>query len=136
MLPYKLQIVLRYIDEKLEERVDVRELASQVHMSPFHFARRFKRAVGLPPHAYITELRMVRARNLLSGTELPLVEVATRVGYRTQAHFTGVFRKHVGTTPRAYRVNSKQVRPGEGIALEQAMPQQAVRDPAGAVAPA
>ena len=108
LAPHKLQKVLGYIDEKLAEPVGVRELASQVHMSPFHFARRFKQAVGTPPHAYITHVRIERAKRLLSGSNLPLIEVATRVGYRTQAHFTGVFHRYVGTTPRAYRVASRK----------------------------
>jgi len=106
--PHKLQKVLSYIEEKLAEPVGVRELASQVHMSPFHFARRFKQAVGTPPHAYITHVRIERAKRLLATTNLPLIEVATRVGYRTQAHFTGVFHRYVGTTPRAYRVGSRK----------------------------
>jgi AraC family transcriptional regulator len=106
--PHKLQKVLSYIEEKLAEPVGVRELASQVHMSPFHFARRFKQAVGTPPHAYITHVRIERAKRLLATTSLPLIEVATRVGYRTQAHFTGVFHRYVGTTPRAYRVASRK----------------------------
>ena len=108
LAPHKLQKVLAYIEEKLAEPVGVRELAAQVHMSPFHFARRFKQAVGTPPHGYITQVRMERAKGLLAGTSLPLVEVATRVGYRTQAHFTGVFHRYVGTTPRAYRVGSRR----------------------------
>ena len=108
LAPHKLQKVLAYIDEKLAQPVGVRELASQVHMSPFHFARRFKQAVGTPPHAYITQERIERAKRLLSGTNIPLIDVATRVGYRTQAHFTGVFHRYVGTTPRAYRVGSRK----------------------------
>jgi transcriptional regulator GlxA family with amidase domain len=108
LAPHKLQKVLSYIEEKLAEPVGVRELASQVHMSPFHFARRFKQAVGTPPHGYITQVRIERAKRLLSGTNLPLIEVATRVGYRTQAHFTGVFHRYVGTTPRAYRLASRK----------------------------
>ena len=108
LAPHKLQKVLIYIEDKLAETVGVRELASQVHMSPFHFARRFKQAVGTPPHAYITQVRIERAKRLLAGTNLPLIEVATRVGYRTQAHFTGVFHRYAGTTPRAFRVVSRR----------------------------
>src|SRR5215468_4665331 len=78
LAPHKLQKVLAYIEEKLAEPVGVRELASQVHMSPFHFARRFKQAVGTPPHGYITHVRIERAKSLLSGTNIPLIEVATR----------------------------------------------------------
>ena len=45
---------------------------------------------------------------LLASSDLPLAKVATRVGYRTQAHFTGVFHRHVGVTPRTYRVTRSE----------------------------
>jgi AraC family transcriptional regulator len=77
-----------------------------VHMSPFHFARMFKQATSHPPHTYITLLRIEHAKNLLGNGDLQLVEIAACVGYQTQAHFTGVFHKQVGTTPRAYRLRT------------------------------
>ena len=113
LAPAKLHTVLAYIDEHVDESMGVRRLALLVYMSPFHFARMFRRAVGLPPHAYITCLRMQRAKALLAGSTLPLVEVAACVGYQTQAHFTGVFHRHVGTTPRMFRLRS-QVSPAAG----------------------
>jgi AraC family transcriptional regulator len=103
----KLQVALCYIEERLTDTIGVRDLAAQVHMSPFHFARRFKQAVGQPPHAYITTVRMERAKQLLSKSDLPLGHIATAVGYRTQAHFTGVFHKRVGMTPRIFRVSNR-----------------------------
>jgi len=99
--------VLACVDARLAERVQVRELADEIHMSPFHFARMFKLATGHAPHAYITQLRMERAKELLATTQLPLLEVASRVGYQTQAHFTGVFHRFVGTTPRVYRMQQR-----------------------------
>jgi AraC family transcriptional regulator len=106
LAPHKLHRVLAYIEERIAETIGVRQLASAVHMSPFHFARMFKQAVGHPPHSYITLLRMEHAKNLLGNTDLTLVEIAASVGYQTQAHFTGVFHKHVGTTPRAFRLRT------------------------------
>jgi AraC family transcriptional regulator len=103
----KLEVALCYIEEKINAPIGVRDLAKQVHMSPFHFARRFKQAVGQPPHAYITTVRMERAKALLRESDLPLLHVATAVGYRTQAHFTGVFHKRVGMTPRIFRVSNR-----------------------------
>jgi AraC family transcriptional regulator len=71
-------------------------------------------------------VRIERAKGLLSGTNLPLIEVATRVGYRTQAHFTGVFHGYVGTTPRAYRVASrKQLVPPASVIFTGDVPQVA-----------
>jgi AraC family transcriptional regulator len=108
---HKLHVALCYIEDRIGEPIGVRDLAAQLHMSPFHFARRFKQAVGHPPHAYITQVRIERAKRLLASSTLPLVNIAMAVGYRTQAHFTGVFHKTVGSTPRTYRLMAKRDNP-------------------------
>lgn len=105
LAPHKLQQVLCFIEERFTQPIGIRDLASEVRMSQFHFARMFKEAMGDPPHEYITRVRMERAKHLLRASDLPLREVATSVGYQTQAHFTGVFHKRVGVTPRTFRVN-------------------------------
>lgn len=107
LAPHRVNTVVAYIEEHAAETVGVKKLASVVNMSPFHFARMFKGALGVPPHAYITNVRMERAKRLLAASNLSLREIATTVGYQTQAHFTGVFHKQVGTTPRAYRLSSR-----------------------------
>lgn len=121
LAPHRLQRVLACIETRLAERIQVRELADEIHMSPFHFARMFKLATSHAPHAYITRQRMDRAKDLLAQTQLPLLEVAARVGYQTQAHFTGVFHRYVGTTPRVYRM---QQRGGTAPAVQSAQSPQ------------
>jgi AraC family transcriptional regulator len=107
-LPHnKLAKVLGFIEKHLGDTIQVEDLARTIFMSPFHFARMFKLAVGQSPHAYITCQRMQRAKDLLCNSELPLVDVAGNLGFQTQAHFTGVFRRHVGSTPRAYRLGNR-----------------------------
>lgn len=110
LAPHKLQRVLAFVEERLAESIRVRELASAVHMSPYHFARMFKQAMGQPPHVYITAQRMDQAKSLLGNSDLALVDVAARVGYQTQAHFTGVFHRHVGVTPRTFRLTCRAER--------------------------
>ena len=105
----RLQRVLALIDDRLAEPIRVRDLATAVRMSPYHFARLFKQATGQAPHVYVTWQRMERAKELLAHSELALAEVARRVGYHTQAHFTGVFHARVGTTPRAYRMRVRSL---------------------------
>lgn len=100
----KLEQVLSLIDERLSDGLSLRELATRVRMSQFHFARKFRLSTGQSPHAYLTQQRMERAKRLLRQSDLPLAQVARRVGYQTQAHFTGVFRRHVGLTPRVFRL--------------------------------
>jgi AraC family transcriptional regulator len=104
LTPSRMKRVMAVIESRLGESIHVADLAAEVHMSPFHFARMFKYTTGQAPHVYITGQRMERAKTLLADAELTLAEVAQRVGYQTQAHFTGVFHSHVGVTPRQYRV--------------------------------
>ncbi len=99
----QLNQVKDFIEEQLAEDLTIADLAAVVHMSPFHFARTFKTATGLPPHRYLTQRRMERAKFLLSVTRLTVAEVAYRVGFENKSHFSAQFRKATGTTPKAYR---------------------------------
>jgi AraC family transcriptional regulator len=103
LAPHKVERVRAFITENMGTSVHVDQMAAHVDLSPFHFARMFKEATGEAPHSYLTRIRIDEAKRLLVETTLPLVEIAQRVGFRTQAHFTGVFHKVAGTTPRAYR---------------------------------
>jgi AraC family transcriptional regulator len=104
----RLKRVLGTIEARLGESILVADLAAEAHMSPFHFARMFKHTTGQAPHVYITAQRMERAKSLLMEGSLSLAEIARRVGYQTQAHFTGVFHANVGLTPRQFRVRNGQ----------------------------
>lgn len=88
---------------RLEAGVSLEELARVAGLSRFHFARAFKRTVGLPPHEYFTRRRIERAQELLGLTDLPLAEIALRVGFSSQSHFTSVFARIAGASPAAYR---------------------------------
>ena len=87
----------------LAEELPLEELAAAAYLSPFHFARLFKKLTGLPPHAYLAALRIERARTLLATTDLTITEIAARVGYANSSHFGKAFRQFNGLTPRAFR---------------------------------
>ncbi len=110
LAPHKLARVQTYVREHLAEAMRVQRLAAAVHMSTFHFARMFKQATGQPPHVYITLQRMEYAKELLRNSSLPLVDVAASAGFQTQGHFTGVFHRYAGVTPRIFRLNSRAAR--------------------------
>ena len=107
---HKLKEILSFIEGNLADSIQVEDLAKTACLSPFHLARLFKRAVGQSPHLYITAQRVQRAKKVLSDSDLPLVDVAASVGFQTQAHFTGVFRRYTGVTPRAYRLSNGAAR--------------------------
>jgi AraC-like DNA-binding protein len=100
----RLKSVLGYIRDHLHAALTLRDLAAVAHLSPYHFARRFKESTGLPPHQYIIARRIERAKQLLRGEEeLTLAQVAARVGFWDQGHFTRHFKRLVGATPGRFR---------------------------------
>lgn len=87
----------------LDRELPLEEIAAAAYLSPFHFARLFKKLTGASPHAYLATLRNARAQTLLAETDLSISEVSTRVGYASPSHFTKAFRQTTGMTPRAFR---------------------------------
>ncbi len=87
----------------LADDLPLSRLAAAAGLSPSHFARAFRAAVGQPPHRYMVRLRIERARQLLEQTRLPVTEVASRCGFEQTTHFATMFRKVTGQSPRAYR---------------------------------
>jgi AraC-like DNA-binding protein len=100
---YKLRRVLEFIETNIDQSLALEDLAASAAVSPFHFHRQFKRSTGVTPHRYIVQVRMERAKSLLSKSELPLAEVAAQVGFADQSHFTSTFRRSTSMTPRSYR---------------------------------
>jgi AraC family transcriptional regulator len=107
LAPHKLTRVKAYIKEHLAEGITVRQVAAAIGMSPYHFSRMFKQATGRSPYLHITMQRVERAKDLLRNTNQPLVDVAASVGFQTQGHFTHVFHKFAGVTPRIFRLNCR-----------------------------
>jgi AraC family transcriptional regulator len=95
----RLTRVVEFIEERLEGRLALRELADVAALSPFHFLRAFRRATGLTPHAYVTARRMERALRMLRMTDRPVLEIAARMGYANPAHFRRAFRRAFGLAP-------------------------------------
>ncbi|HEV7844315.1 MAG TPA: helix-turn-helix domain-containing protein [Pyrinomonadaceae bacterium] len=87
----------------MDRDLPLEELAGAAYISPFHFARLFKKLTGASPHAYLASLRVQRAQQLLAETDLSISELGARVGYSSPSHFSKAFRQATGLTPRAFR---------------------------------
>ena len=88
---------------QLDQDLTLRALAAASYLSPFHFARLFKKLTGSTPHNYLAGIRAARAQLLLAETELSVTAIGARVGYLSASHFTKAFRLATGTTPREFR---------------------------------
>ena len=88
---------------QLDQDLTLKQLAAASYLSPFHFARLFKKLTGASPHNYLAGIRAARAQLLLAETDLSVTEIGARVGYLSGSHFTKAFRIATGATPREFR---------------------------------
>lgn len=95
-----------YLQAHYAQEIALQELAQEASMSPFHLARIFRQAVGLPPHTYQTQLRLARAKTLLAqGYDVSYV--AHETGFSDQSHFARHFKRHFLATPGSYRKTAR-----------------------------
>ncbi|GAA1482530.1 helix-turn-helix domain-containing protein [Gordonia sinesedis] len=95
--------MLTWLLENLDQDVSVDAMAARVHMSGRTFARRFVDEVGVSPHRWLTEQRVLAARRLLETTSLPVEEIAARVGFGSATLLRHHFGDAVGVSPTSYR---------------------------------
>ncbi len=97
-----------YLMDNFSSNISLEELAGIAGLSPFHLNRVFSKEFGLPPHAFLTQVRIARAKSLLKqGTSI--TQTAMEVGFTDQSHFTRHFRRLVSVTPGHYLQGSKNV---------------------------
>ncbi|QBD77585.1 AraC family transcriptional regulator [Ktedonosporobacter rubrisoli] len=94
--------VVEYIHTHLDQALTLKELATIVGMSSYHFAHSFKQALGISPHQYILRLRIEYAKMMLLKGEVPLSEIVMHLGFADQSHFTRSFKRVVGIPPRMF----------------------------------
>jgi AraC family transcriptional regulator len=98
----RLKRVRDYIETHLDDRLSLTDLAGVACLSPYHFSRSFKRAVGVGPQRYVMQRRLEQAKTLMRRTNQPIAEIAQRVGFTDQSHLTSTFRRETGVTPGRY----------------------------------
>lgn len=103
MTDTRLTRVIEYMNTHLGEQLSLDRLAAHACISKFHFARLFRSRTGVSPHAYLVQLRMTAARDLLSSSELSIAEIAKRCGYSRSSQFSAAFNKRYKTPPSVFR---------------------------------
>ena len=106
-----LEPVLGWLIGHLDRQLSVDDLADRAHMAPRTFARRFRAETGTTPHDWITNQRVLLARQLLEETDLGVEAVATRAGFGDAAALRHHFVRRVGATPHAYRATFRHRMP-------------------------
>lgn len=95
--------LLKNIHKNFHLNLSLQKLSDTFHLNEHYISRIFKRTTGYGFSEYVNVLRISEAERLLKETDLPIYQIAVRVGYSTQVHFNRVFRRRTGRTPSQYR---------------------------------
>jgi AraC family transcriptional regulator len=99
----RIRKAIDFIQANLSWNVTLEELADETGLSPGYLVSAFKQATGRPPHRFLLEQRVERAKALLADPKQIITQIALDVGFSSQSHLTTVFRQLTGLTPNAYR---------------------------------
>ncbi|GAB3796289.1 helix-turn-helix domain-containing protein [Virgibacillus kimchii] len=101
--------VIKYIHEHLDEPLTLQRVSNYAAYSPYHFTRIFKERIGVPPHYYISSIRLQKAKDLLLTTNLSVRDIGMEVGQQSLGTFTTRFTQRVGLSPAQFRQSANQV---------------------------
>jgi AraC family transcriptional regulator len=104
----RVQRVCDYIEAHLDDQLTLADLAGVACLSPYHFSRSFKQAVGVGPQRFVMQRRIERAKTLMRRSNQPLAVIAQEVGFADQSHLTSLFRRETGMTPGRYRAAPRE----------------------------
>lgn len=106
--PHSLNWITSYLSLSIAEPITVSDMARHAHLSPSHFARMFRRQMGMSPHKYLLQMRIAHAQELLATTPYSFEQVSVYCGFANAQHFAKTFRQRVGLTPGEYRQRNQQ----------------------------
>lgn len=106
-IPPRITRVLEYLDEHLEQPVELETLAGLCSLHPHYFSGLFKQTMGMRPVDYLNRRRIERAQSLLSSGHRSIKEVALATGFSDPAYFSRMFLRYTGATPSAYVRNGR-----------------------------
>ena len=101
--PWQLRRAKEMLLSRLDEPISLAELARACKLSVGHFARAFRQTTGQPPHRWLMEQRIEKAKQLLVDSTLSLAEIAQTCGFADQSHFTRAFAQLTHASPGQWR---------------------------------
>ncbi len=118
LAPWRIRRLKAFVEAHLSQPIRVADLSGVVGLSATHFSRAFGRSFGEPPHVYLIQRRLDRARHLMLTSDISLSDLAAACGFSDQAHFCRLFRRYTGRTPAAWRRDANRAN-GSSLARRQ-----------------
>lgn len=100
-----IEDIRSYMLDNLDKNLSLESLSKRANLSPYHFARTFKRHVGVSPHDFLIDARMNLAAFYLKSTDDPIKNIAYACGFSNESAFCTTFKNRLGVTPSRYRLN-------------------------------
>ena len=98
---------VEYINRNLSKELSMDEICEALHISKYHFCRKFKQSTGMTVMNYILKTRITLARDMLSSTQNSITEISMKCGFSSVSYFCRVFKTDVGKTPSDFRKSAK-----------------------------
>jgi transcriptional regulator GlxA family with amidase domain len=97
--------IQQWLHDNYQQAINIKQLAENANINPRTLNRRFTQATGKTPSRYLLDLRLNQAKELLRQTNLSISEIAANISYEDYSYFSALFKKHIGFTPREYRIS-------------------------------
>lgn len=111
--------VIEFLENNLDRKIYITEMAGLANMSVRNFQRIFIRAFGLSPINYLIQVRLQRARKLLRESNLEISAISDMTGFTDVSHFIRCFKKYIKTTPYKYRAGIiYEANPGSSVTFD------------------
>ena len=110
LAPVRLRRVTEQIHAQLGQELNLEQMARTAGLSTTHFSKMFRQSTGLPPHQFVLNARIVRAKEMLRQSSARVIDIAVACGFQTPQHFSRVFRAICGVSPTEYRSDCGQPR--------------------------
>lgn len=114
LAPWQERKAKEILAANLSSRLFIADVAEQCALSRSHFSRAFKKATGMSPQEWVLDQRIHRAKQLLSGSQLPISHISQECGFADQSHFCRTFSKLVGSAPNSWRRLNDSAHGGAG----------------------
>ena len=99
---------IKYINDNYSKALSTKFLADRIHISEGHFCSIFKSATGISANTYIMNVRIKKAKRLLTYSDMNITEISNQCGFNDPNYFTRAFKKYVQITPKQYRNEKRQ----------------------------
>ena len=103
----RMKPVIEYISENYTDKIYIEKLADMINVSSDYFTKMFKDSIGKTPIEYINGLRVNQAMRYLTETDMPMAEIAEKIGFCNPNYFHKIFKQYMDTSPLAYRKSAK-----------------------------